>query len=162
VHVGPRSRCTARSAADNVPVVAAQAKPNVNFGGSEADGTRRLALLTNYKTVEQLAARDLSPQQLATLRQAHADAENAPPGAAALLPIDLEKYATPNSPLWLQLRQRFTFTGSSALMRLMLSSLASAALTAIDRYGTRMGIGPSGPFSYHAGAALPMHRYACV
>jgi hypothetical protein len=157
----PRSRCTARSA-DDVPVVAAQAKPNVNFGGSEADGTRRLALLTNYKTVEQLAARDLSPQRLAALKQALADAEIAPPGAAAVLPVDLEKYVTPNSPLWLQLRQRFPFTGSSALIRLMLSNLASAALTAIDRYGKRMGIAPSGPFKYHGGAALPMHSCACV
>jgi hypothetical protein len=86
-------------AACNVPVVAAQAKPNANFGGSTADGTGRLALLTSYKTVKQLAAQDLSPHRLATLKHAHAVAASGPPGVVSLLPEDLETYATPNSPL---------------------------------------------------------------
>jgi hypothetical protein len=147
---------TSHSLHHTTRVLRAQVSPNVDVAGSEKEGNARLESLERYVIVEQLATENLCPQELATLQQMHKAAASGDLASAGQLPGTLEQYVTPNSPLWHLVRLKFTFTGSSALHRVGLSSPASSVVEGIPtNFRRRLGISSGGPFGYLAGAMLP-------
>jgi hypothetical protein len=120
--------------------------------GSEEKGKARLESLKSYVTVQQLASQHLCPEDLAKLQQLLKAAEDGELATADQLPDHMERYVTPNSALWHLVRRKYTFTGSSALLRFGLTSPASSDVQGIMQ---KLGIAPRGPFSFLAGATPP-------